>query len=296
MIEKFLNLNLNLNLNRFCYRQYDASRYAMDYILEANSSFVRFWSSKRLPFEPKGEALEARNRLRVALAGLPPMLGLRAEFLSNDTSFCDVENVLLYNVGMSSFSATGRNQITLVRSERKPDPTPEGKELPYCHYYSTVESSAGLGTTAVVTRRFELPSKISLAAVWLNARLAATAGRCLRLSNLGMRVQVTLPASDRRGLPTMLKSLLDGLVSSLHCHNGSSLDVVLPRLSKQLGVDASVLERALISGPKELGSRSLIHPFRQSVQWNPADELFTQLHISRSNGETPSCVMEVFEM
>ncbi len=268
----------------------------MDYIVEANSSFVRFWSSKRLPFEPKGDALEARNRLRVAMAGLHPKLGLRAEFLSKDTSFCDVENVLLYNVGMSSFSTTGRNQITLFRSVRTPDPTPEGKEFPYCHLYSTVESSTGLGKTAVVTRRFELPSKISLATVWLNARLAATAGRCLRLSNLGMHVQVILPASDQRGLPTMLKSLLDGLVSSLHCHNGSRLDVVLPRLSKQLGVDASVLESALMSGPDELGSRSLIHPFQQSVQWNPADELFTQLHIRRVDGETPSCVMEVFEM
>lgn len=268
----------------------------MHYIVDANSSFVRFWSSKRLPFEPKGDALAARNKLREALAGLPPKLGLRAEFLSNDTSFCDVENVLLYNVGMSSFSTTGRNQITLVRSVRTPDPTPEGKEFPYCHYYSTVESSTELTKTAVVTRRFELPSKISLAAVWLNARLAAKTGRSLRLRNLGMRVEVILPASDKRSLPTILKSLLDGLVSSLHCHNGSRLDVVLPRLSKQLGVDASVLESALMSGPNELGSRSLIHPFKQSVQWNPGDELFTHLQISREDGETPSCMMEVFEM
>jgi len=268
----------------------------MDFAIEADATTVRFWSSKRLPFEPKGQALEARRQLRGALAGLKPAHGLRGEFTSSDTSFCDIENVLLYNVGMAAFAATAATAISLVRHVRSPSPTSDGRQFPYGHTYMSVSDGGDRREAIVVRREFELPGSLTLAGIWHAARREAVLGSMLRPAHLGMRVELALPPSDRRTLPPILKVLLDGLVSSLHCHDGSAMDVVLPRLCARLEARATDVERSLMTGPAELGTRSLLHPFRDGVQWNPADDVFDQLDIVRVPSSTPSCRMDVFEL
>ncbi len=92
----------------------------MRFELHSSPGAVQFWSDVRLPFEPKGDAKQARAELRNALSALAPTGELSAEYASIDRGLCDVENVLLYNVGMAHFSGLGSSRIRLARSFSAP--------------------------------------------------------------------------------------------------------------------------------------------------------------------------------
>jgi len=69
---------------------------------------VNAWSENRLPFQPKGEMLEFRQRLAAAITALPPTPGahLVATYTAAEANaLIDTENVLFYNVGLGCFSA-----------------------------------------------------------------------------------------------------------------------------------------------------------------------------------------------
>ena len=76
------------------------------FVVHGSDAGVERWSSQRLPFEPKGWMLEYRSALREALGRLDPARGpvLIASFASTDRKPCDVENLLLYNLGLSALS------------------------------------------------------------------------------------------------------------------------------------------------------------------------------------------------
>jgi hypothetical protein len=70
------------------------------YEITSDSESVEIWLATRLPFEPKGKLLEARNELRAHLRKLVSGPGtiLSAVYTSQDDYRFDVENVLIYNV------------------------------------------------------------------------------------------------------------------------------------------------------------------------------------------------------
>ena len=267
----------------------------MDFVIEAEPTVVRFWSSKRLAFQPKGPALEARNELKGAIANLKSTGRLHAEFTTTDPSFCDLENVLLYNVGMSAFATIGSDEITLVRKSVEPTSTSKNRRFPYCHTYTTKPTDTST-PSPLLSRQFGLPKKVSVASTWFAARGLGLSGNLLRPTNLGMRVELGLPSTDRRSLHSIMKVLLDGLVSSLHRHDGTHLETVTSRLANALSLPCTALESALMTGSAELGMRALIHPFMQGVQWNPADDIFSYVNLHRTTREAPMCRFDVFEM
>ena len=73
--------------------------------IEANDAGVRAWSSFRQPFEPRDERLRYRTMLQAALRNVQrgSSSPLRAAYVSENTSFCDAENILFYNVGSGAF-------------------------------------------------------------------------------------------------------------------------------------------------------------------------------------------------
>lgn len=89
---------------------------------------VEGWAAGRLPFEPKGWLLDYRGALRRAIGGLDPTRGrvLVGQFTSADTRPVDVENVLLYNLGLSTFSHLRPDALLISRSFARPRPPPEG--------------------------------------------------------------------------------------------------------------------------------------------------------------------------
>src|SRR4029077_9442083 len=73
--------------------------------------------TERLPFEPKGWMLDLRRDLRAALRQMRLRNGalLAAVYGSQVDAFCDVENVLIYNVGAGNFATTASAGMRLER-------------------------------------------------------------------------------------------------------------------------------------------------------------------------------------
>jgi hypothetical protein len=79
------------------------------------------WSEVRLPFEPRGWQLHMRDELRLALRALAPVgrPTLAARYDAPDDTFADLENVLLYNVGMAVFAPLIIGGLTCQRGRSR---------------------------------------------------------------------------------------------------------------------------------------------------------------------------------
>ena len=102
-------------------------------------------------------------------------------------------------------------------------------------------------------------------------------------SALGLELNVELPAGNRVNLATITKPLIDGTIAAFHAHDDlATLSVVSERLQARLGVSSAEIRSLL--GRNEaaiLGSRRLVWPWREGVQWNPADDRCAALRITR---------------
>ena len=84
----------------------------------------------------------------------------------------------------------------------------------------------------------------------------------------------------------LFKPLFDGIIAAMHTHDGRHMDVVAPRLAHRLETDERVIRDLLSRGEAILGARSVIHPWGNSIQWNPADDrlVFGQLSATPADG------------
>ena len=84
----------------------------------------------------------------------------------------------------------------------------------------------------------------------------------------------------------MIKVLVDGVVSALHRHDGSQLELLAARLSGRLAVPADHVARLLTGNAAVLGTRRLLWPYREFVQWNPADDAIASLRVGTMPSST----------
>ena len=213
----------------------------MSFTVRGSDTLAEGWADRPLPFEPKGSMLEYRRALRRALAELDPVRGavLRGRYASRDTRRCDVENLLLYNVGLSAFAHLRPQEVVLTRS-LTPAPAPEGDPdvLVYHHRYDLVGSEVPAAAGDVIARLAPVPLRrpVAVEKVWYDVR--SSGGLVVERRNRTLRDQLgldlTLHRPPRGGQPAMLamiKVLVDGVVSALHGHDGSQLELLAERLS-----------------------------------------------------------------
>jgi hypothetical protein len=149
------------------------------------------WANRPLPFEPKGSMLDYRQALRRALGELDPARGavLRGRYASRDTRRCDVENLLLYNLGLSAFAHLRPQEIMLTRS-LTPAPPPEGDPgvLVHHHRYDLVASGLPVAAGDTIARLAPIPLRRPVAV----ERSGTTCARVERWrSSVGSGVRVT---------------------------------------------------------------------------------------------------------
>lgn len=260
------------------------------FAIEASGDLVQGWASSRLPFEPNRAMLAYRAALRAGLSHLDALLGtfLDARYTGPPERACDVENVLVYNVGHAAFAHLHLAGLSLVRSAGPPPPPPEsaGISMPHHHRYQLhPEQRTRAPTGRVVAEWHDVPFRLPLAveAVWYALRTSPS----LQVreggegAHLGLDVEIGRPVSDQRALLGLIKVLVDWLVSALHAHDGRDVDVVTERLGSRIGVEASVLSDLLLDDQLAvLGTRRLLWPYRQFVQWNPADDAIVDLRLT----------------
>ena len=226
---------------------------------------------------------------------------LHAVYESQDRSFCDVENILFYNVGEGAFRSSCENGLRFERSFDESHPCPIQLSSHPAHYasYSVVDqrSSLHLRSGKEVCRfsiSFKKAELQKCSRVWLatkrRADFESSAGEPYIEKPFALRVQMQ---TEQTIWPAgLLKPLFDGLISALHRHDGTDVVEVTRRLASELGTEANVLQELLHDEQMAvLGERQLLwRRGKNGVQWNPGDDhcLAGEIVVQRSPAVTPS--------
>ncbi len=241
--------------------------------INATTQLVEFWSSVRLPFEPRSEMRAARDELRAAIAQLVtlPNTKLSATYASVHTDFCDVENVLLYNVGAGVFSQTTSSGLQVQRLYAEPITSPSGRQFAHYQCYSFVPIDA-LPAIAP-TLAFPL-GKISTGTKphdiwWAIAAQSPSAGAPI---SGRFWLDLALPVAGRN-LVALVKPLLDGIICALHPATVIDELAVVRLAAKTSWPVAAVKHRLAHPSCPLLAPRKVLTSYREFVKWDPADEL-----------------------
>lgn len=267
------------------------------YCVEATSDQVVAWSTSVVPFGPKGW----RKDLRLELLTGVRELGVSARALAGEVwdglgRVLDVENALMYNIGLREFAPfmSGglwfRRHTGVFLPERELAGGPVRAQYRYARVDPPMERAKRPATAAVsFSFRAQRPSDVKI--TWLAARAAVSVldegSVDLSVGRLGLRVE-----GPRRLATGSVKPLLDGIVSALHVVSAEDV-LTVPTLA-MWGLDGA--ERLVSSGAAPLGPRSLIvlqGPNRPA--WNPADDVFDEIVVT-SDSADDRCAVEVYRL
>ena len=250
-----------------------------NYTHHVDSKSVQVWSRTRLPFEPKGWLKDLREQIRQDLKHLK--LGredvLYASYVSSEKKFCDVENVLFYNVGPWNFDNLTKNGLIFERGFAEP---PKLDKFSFSHFqqYSIEKNSfsywkpenelAAFSSTPV---NFSDNTKVD--DVWYSLKR----GNIKSLNSakipqyFGLNIEVN--SNKKMKISSILKVLLDGIISAFQCHLNNDTPSLFDVTSKRLGIDSENVKELLLDKKNAiLGSGKLIHKRSDSIQWNPKDD------------------------
>ena len=253
--------------------------YENNYTHHVDSKSVQVWSRTRLPFEPKGWLKDLREQIRQDLKHLK--LGregvLYASYVSSEKRFCDVENVLFYNVGPNKFDNLTKNGLIFERGFAEP---PKLDKFSFSHFqqYSIEKNSfsywkpenelAAFSSTPV---NFSDNTKVD--DVWYSLKR----GNIKSLNSakipqyFGLNIEVN--SNKKIKISSILKVLLDGIISAFQCHLNNDTPSLFDVTSKRLGIDSEKVKELLLDKKNAiLGSGKLIHKRSDSIQWNPKDD------------------------
>ena len=96
----------------------------------------------------------------------------------------------------------------------------------------------------------------------------------------GIDIEIKIQEKSGFNLVSVIKPMLDGIIAGFHVHQGETLDLLSRRLAKTMIVDTQYAEKLLLDKSQGvLGMRKLLHPYQNSVQWNPADDRCVAINI-----------------
>ena len=270
------------------------------YYISANDSSVTAWSTKRIPFEPKDGLLVLQKQLKSDISQLSPVDGkvLHAVYRSPIRGYADVENLLIYNVLGETSNAVTRNGLVFERFYEISQDCPTQLSSPALHQYeySLVDhpplSIEGQDSRLLASLSFEPTASAlrSCAGVWYAVKTGsvALARRSYVAKPWGISLTIAAPSSPTITCSKILKHLLDGIASALHCHDGSNIDYLSEQLGKNRGLCDETSARSLLMDPSHalFGTTNLLYRYRESsgVKWNPKDEYCTYCSIRSRYG------------
>ncbi len=249
---------------------------------------VKIWSVTRLPFEPKGWLVDMRQQIRqdLKLLNLKKNTIFSAFYVSSDNSFCDVENVLFYNVGMSNFNNLTKNGLIFERVFKDPQNSQKSK-FPHLQHYRIEENFSSYWELKKELAKFSshsldnLSSSTKIHHIWhaLKKGKIQTFGHIKNQEKLGLEIKLNLNKETR--ISSILKVLLDGIVCGFQSHLNADDDLLFNKISERLKTNSNHIRKLLINEDNAiLGKNRLVHKFgMDGIQWNPKDDALVKIQI-----------------
>lgn len=241
--------------------------------LHVSTNKISLITKKRLPLSPTGDLREYRNKLRRVLKkNLQGATYLNA-ICTVPESNCnfDVENILFYNVGPGTFPKSLRK----IHFKKRIGMTE----------YNSLEYSTQLINNhkeKIDTFSCEhLPiinSNSKPVDYWIACKKEFKERKSQNLKSYGLDITLDIP-NWKGNIVGVMKSLLDGIICSLHHYNYSILSEEVKRLAQQTGKTPECLIN-LLAKPNILGERNILHKHDDGLSWNPADNDCTEVFIT----------------
>lgn len=243
---------------------------------------VSAWSTRYIPYAPCDWRREMRDELRKTIGHMRPgNKGLYASYISNSSQFCDVENVLFYNIGASAFKGLMQNGLCFERGFGSvPQPPYELLNAKHYYHYEIGNELRIWNADGVLAswENIELPAPASTSKPHLFwhalKRGAVIRGRESQVpSKFGLSIELLIPENAWCNLAVLIKPMLDGIISVFHYQNTPSDPVMLERLSTLIDTSTQQAETMLTDESLAvLGARSVVSVYRQGIIWNPQDD------------------------
>jgi hypothetical protein len=260
------------------------------YYLERSNKqkLIECWSSKRLPFEAQGWLLEMKQKLQQELASIKGRGYLYANFISNRADFFDVDNVLFHNLGTQTFNELAVKGLCFERLYHRPPKVASSTRYPYYSSYRVIKKNQVLWKKDRVIAKWKSISIPNLNEIpdmnriWFNMKRGNLNIRSNEeYFNYGLELVIHGPSEHKLNLTSVLKPLIEGVLASLHRHNGALLKEVAKELSEKLRVDTQIISRLLMETKTSvLGERSLILPYQKKLKWYPNDQILSYVNIT----------------
>ena len=246
----------------------------------ADSKNVKVWSSTRLPFEPKDWLKDLRGQIRQDLKRLKLEREsvLYASYVSSEKIFCDVENILFYNVGPNNFDNLTRNGLRFERGFVEP-PKFGRFRFPHFQQYSVKKNSFSywkleneLATfSSAPLKNFSEHTKVD--EVWFSLKRGNIKSLNSAESPQYFGLNIEVNSNKKMKISSILKVLLDGIISTFQCHLNDNEPSLFDLVSKRLGINSKKVKELLLDKKNAiLGSDKLIYKWSNSVKWNPKDD------------------------
>jgi hypothetical protein len=239
---------------RIDHKEHNHSKNKFNYfIYTPNNKMLEVYSSKRLPYEPKDWQLELRNTIRSHLKLLSgDGVILQTLYKSMSQRFFDIENVLFYNVGPTSFSHLNLKFLQFERAYEHPPIANEDQHFEHYQSYKIIEQDeqvskywmkkSTLATWMNVTIP-KLSSEIKPHFIW-HAMKTGSVKIHDRINShfYGLEVTIKAPIHIQVNLVSVIKPLIDGIISAFHHHDSSDIDEVIYRLQKYINLPQKDIE------------------------------------------------------
>ena len=251
---------------------------------------VDAWSTFRLPFEPRGDALILRSELAAALTLLAPGSLCHARYTSPSRQLVDLENVLTYNVGnLAAFARIATRRVVLERSYADSPTCPKPLSAPPLHHHRyTVLANVGplalvwiWNQTILTFDRMAIPGPHTTEAWWACRRSDRTLHHeGVRIGLYGLRIRVPRGAFTS-GLVSGMKPLIDGVISAFSCQDGALNELAVSSVAADLDQPVAAITAELRdTSTAVLGPRSLLRLRANRPHWNPQDDPLVLLDLS----------------
>ena len=291
-----------------------AGKTDLNYILKANSKEVLVEADFYVPFEPKKANIRIRDKVvelqNVIKQSIKKLVIedeeiLFASYSENDKNrFYDVENMLFFNIGTSTFSNCCKTQIAFIGDEERfatSEMLHTDIEERYHYAYRVVKvkevESMLVGKKVIASwNPIPIDIKISQSATRYYATIRENASKIIVNEALtdkclfGMKLDLTLPF---KSLPaSVMKPLLDGIICAFHGEEIKTAETI-----RMMFGDTTPFVNESSKVLNIFGSREYVSQYREenSYKWNPEDERLQFAWITVHSGKEAVISGEIYK-